>query len=391
MAGNKEKALGGALSVAVNLSFIFLLSFYFLTLSQLAVAVAALALSVVLLFSIFKQTPVFPRILMLSLFVFFFTSLELTAFLISLVTLIALISVFLRFGPRWRVLPVILCSVLAGGILYYLTVSIPVALTPLVALVPALLNSISMRMKAPRTYTVALTAFGFAAVLVPMFLATVYKFNGALNADIIKEVFDGYRNELTSYLIDLDFSELLPMQEEPQKVFTEEGAAIIASYAFNLAIGIIALVCSVISHFATSLAINLTVAFGKRESLERDAVRFRMSAVSGALFIVALIVNLFASFMSSRNAEIASYAAMNFYIIMLPGMLMTALTYIKEWFAGRKEPLRLGILSIVLILIIFFSFSSVCLVAVAGFGAIRSIIEEVKGPTVPPKDESAAQ
>ena len=378
--------VGRSAGVAVNSLFLFFFSFFFMALCEPAIAMLLLLLCAGFIFSVFKGTPVFMRTIVLCVMLLLFTSIQLLSFILASVLFVALGSVFLRFGGGSRYAILSALSLASGVITYLLTDHIIYAVTPVIALLAAIALAISQKKHLPRSFAVALTA---AAVIIPLaiaFLIGVYVFNGTLNGDVLREVIEGYRADLITALSELDAKDYLPT-EESFKPFTPELATQVVTALFNVMISLIAVMTFMLTYVANNFAINIAIALGKRNSLEVSDVRFRMSAVSGVVFFLALITNLIASLGSSQNAELISYAAMNLYAILLPGLLMTALTYFKEKAASRDGVIRISFFTVILIAALLFLLTSVAVALFACYGAVSTVLEEYR--TSHPKNEQS--
>lgn len=365
-----------SVGTAVNSLILFFFSFFFLGLCEPIVAVLLLLLAAGFIFSVFKGTPVFMRTVTLCVMLLLFTSAQLTSFILTSVLFVALAAVFLRFGDAARY--AILCTLClaSGAVIYLLTDYIIYGLTPLIALCAAIALAVSQKRHLPRSYAVALVSVAVIIPLVIAFLVGAYVSNGGLNGDVLREVIDGYRAELITALTELDAKDYFPI-EESMKPFTPELAAQVVTALFNVMIGIVVTAIFLLAYAANNFALNLTIAFGRRDVLEPEDVRFRTSAVSGAVFFLALAVNLFASFGSSQNAELIAYGAMNLYTVLLPGMLMTALTYFKEK-ASKDGAIRISIFTVIFIAAALFLFTSVAIALFACYGAVGTLLEEIR-------------
>ena len=364
-------------AIAMNSILIFILSFFFLALCDTTAAAVLLAVCGFFLVSSFRGTPVIRTLILLTIFLVLFTSIQLTAFLISIVTFIALTTVFLRFGSARRYVIVTALCVVSGVGIYFLTGYLSYALSPLIAMLGAVAASLCGKKRVARSFTIAISAAAVIIPLVIMFIVTVFIFNGELSVDIVKSVIDGYREELVEMLVSIKAADYIPgAPDEP--IITAELAGNLAATLFNTLPGFLVVVISVMMYFSTFLSTSLTVALRKGSALDPQEIRFRMSAVSAVFFLISFVVYFFSAFISSDTAELVYYCTLNLNTVLLPGMIFTAITYFRERMTANDGVLRINILTVILLVALIFFFTSVAFYLIACYGAICSVREEWK-------------
>lgn len=368
---------------------LLIFSLFPLAFSYPAAAVLIIAAGIGFTCFMLHHTRFFAGLLLLEVISIFTLGLYASAAILSLVLFASTAAVYIGGCDRMRPITcvAVLLSCCVGGVIMYFVTSNPyVAALAFAPLFPLAAQVITLKVKLQRTQAIALITLFLA---VPVLIAAaiwLYVTKGAISVDIIRETVEELRGQLATFLATLDYKDFIPIAES-QKMLTEENAALLSTMLFNMLPGIVVVILSVAAYFIQKFTFTFICVAKKGSGITREMSLFRMSAVSGIVFVLTVIVNLVAAQLSSDSAALVATVTQNIYMILEPGFIVTGFVIffgrIREG-KGRKPSVFMWFLFIGLAI---FMPSAIVLI-VAYYGAVMVIYEEFVKPWIDKKKKA---
>lgn len=330
-----------------------------------------------------RHTRFFAGTLVLEIIAVFALGLYASSAVLSFVLFAATAAIYIGGCERVRPLPcvvTVLASCVGAVAVYFATSKLYLAALALVPLFPTAAQVITLKAKMQRTQAIALITLFFAVPVVVGAAVWLYATKGAVSVDIIGKTVEELRESLATYLASLDYKDLVAIAES-QKMLTEEEAVLISTTLFNMLPGIVTVVLSVAAYFIQRFTFTFVCVTEKAESITREMSLFRMSAVSGVVFVLTVLVNLVASRLSSETAALVATVTQNVYMILEPGFIITGFVI----FFGRVREGKIrrpSVLMWFLFIGLAMFMPSVIILIIAYYGAIKVIYEEFIKPAV---------
>lgn len=363
---------------------LFALSFSYTVAAMLIVA-AGIAFTCFML----HHTRFFAGLLILEVIAVFTLGLYASAAILAFVLFVSTAAVYIGGCGRMRPIPcvVALLSCCVGGAVVYLATSnIYVAVLSFAPLFPLAAQMITLKAKTQRTQAIALITLFLAVPVVAAAAIWLYMTKGAISIEIISETVEELRGQLAAFLATLDYKDFIPVAES-QKMLTEENATLLSTMLFNMLPGIVIMVLSVLAYFIQKFTFTFICVAKEGETLTREMSIFRMSAVSGIVFVLTVIVNIVTSQLSSEGAALTATVTQNIYMILEPGFIVTGFVI----FFGRVREGKIRKPSVfmwIFFIILAMFMPSAIILIIAYYGAIRVIYEEFVKPWIDKKRNS---
>ncbi|MBR2722246.1 MAG: hypothetical protein IKB75_05665 [Clostridia bacterium] len=315
----------------------------------------------------------------------FFSGLSVSALLFALVVGTGCFAYLITLckSPYLAVLP----FVFAFGIVRVILRDAEPALLTLVCIPSGLLLAIATRKALSRTVAVIMTLIGF---LIPLGLI-LWIVLGRMASDMgveLAQCLAYIREELTAFLIAVreEFIRTMPtlmegtddaagrlaqMEQTVRSVLSDAFFVDLTASLFNLLPGIAVLLCSIPAYAAQFLLAYQYAGTGMEAVVTPQSLKFIMSPTSAILFMIAFLINLFASGNSFVVAVIG-----NFYLMLLPAFCVVG----AQSIGAILHPARGGARLFLLLLIA----SAICCLGVntfsmlAFFGAYEALIYAVR-------------
>lgn len=347
-------------------------------------------LLLVFLFRILRtQRWLTPLLLLLGMAQFSLTgSFLLAAMLISLLAAIGFSAVLLAVSERETLTRLAFIPLAAYGLALVLCRD---PLLSLVALVPfpaaaALALSTraaSKREDAPgRVGIICLTSLCLGAATLALVALLLYRHLGSLSPAHLRDWLEGLRSSMAHTLMDTtqQLADLFAAegQTSPIAVLTEAQALDAVNSVINLCPGLAVVLCNISAALAQGILLGELAAFGYGESVKGRVRLFRMSLMSGVVFLVACIVTL----ITASGESLAGTVAENIFLILEPGLLLAGILRFSQGMLRRRQ----GCL-VFLLLPLLVAFAAPL---VAAYGALApllsALLAKLKPPADPPED-----
>lgn len=374
---NKKNLAADSICGLILLIFsLFPLAFYYPVAAVLLIAVG-------IGFTCFMlhHTRFFAGILLLEVISVFALGIYASAVMLALVLFSATAAVYIGGYERTRPLPciaVLLACCVGAATVYFATSNLYAAVLSFLPLFPIAAQAITLRAKMQRTQAIALITLFLAIPVVTAAAIWLYVTKGTISIDIIGKTVEELREQLATFLATLDYKDFIPVAES-QNMLTEENAALLSTMLFNMLPGIVVMVLSIAAYFIQKFTFTFIFVANKGDGITREMSLFRMSAVSGVVFVLTVLVNLIAAQFSSDRAALIATVTQNLYMILEPGFIVTGFVI----FFGRVREGKVRKPSIFMwflfIGLAMFMPSAIVLI-IAYYGAIKVIYEEFIKP-----------
>ncbi len=173
--------------------------------------------------------------------------------------------------------------------------------------------------------TLALTAAALVAAL-------LYRWLGTLEPAVLGQMVEDLRTALIGYISSTELPEELSDSEALQLLLSEENAALVVNSVFNVLLADIIAGLNITVAIAQLVLLDGLAVFGHGESVTDRVKAFRMSLVSGVVYLLAYVVYVIADWEAST---LAGAVAQNICIILMPGLALAGLLRINATLARR--------------------------------------------------------
>lgn len=186
--------------------------------------------------------------------------------------------------------------------------------------------------------------FGFTAICLAA--GFIYHAYGALNPSVLSELLDalraGMKEALMNYTISYGDNVITPLANKEAEVVN------VINSTINTLPGTLVMASNVIITLAQMVTFSGLHAYGFGESVTGRVRNFRISPVSGAVFLLSWIVALVAVGDNNASTMIGTVAE-NLYIILLPGLALAGLFRFMRGLAMRGARTGCGFFLVVLV------------------------------------------
>ncbi|MBO5415243.1 MAG: DUF2232 domain-containing protein [Clostridia bacterium] len=202
--------------------------------------------------------------------------------------------------------------------------------------------------------------------------AAVYISRYGTNFSIIAQVADSARNYLTNILSQMLYTVYNEIAELSMTDATTLATAAVTA-TFNLLPAIIVIVSNILAFYLQSMMINIFIHDEEDKEKRRNMTLFDMSVVSAVIFLIAF----FASLILSRNeVSVWSVTADNISLILMPGLVLTAILALRRFTFGKKGSCG-GVLIYFAIIFLIFYLPSIMLTIASIAGATVIILNSI--------------
>ncbi|MBQ7384060.1 MAG: hypothetical protein IJV72_04640 [Clostridia bacterium] len=189
---------------------------------------------------------------------------------------------------------------------------------------------------------------------------------------VIGQVADSARGYITNILSQMIYSVYNEIGELSMTDATTLSTAAVNA-TFNLLPAIIVIISNILAFFLQSMMINIFIHGETDKEKIKNMTLFDMSLVSGIVFLVAF----FASLLLSRDGtSVWSATAENISLILMPGLVLTALLTLRRFTFGKKGSCG-GVLIYFLVIFLIFYLPSIMLTLASIAGATVIILNNI--------------
>lgn len=343
----------------------------FLSVGETAVSVISLVICVLSLLALGRAAGTFKAVIgyavILGIFMFFGGGLTILGMFSAFTTATCIYSHLLlkRSSPIiWGIpaIPLVVALLTVGN-----ATSAVIALAPLPA---ALMLTWAMKEGVGRVSAVCRISSGICLVAAAVFACSVYSAYGDISLSLCKQAIDAVKTVMTDAMIAI-FAELeSTLGEEMAIGNAEEIVRYAVGVAFNVLPAMIIIVANVVSYIIHSMMLSIEYVSLEDKKEAMPMMAFEMSIVSAIVFFLALALTFI------LNNEMYSAAAENVMLVLMPGLILTALSGLRALFAA-KGPSCLGSMVYVLAIFMVATLNYVVLITASAIGAVLIIISNV--------------
>ena len=258
----------------------------------------------------------------------------------------------------------LLCAALLGNFL--------VSLTALLHVPAALVLTYCFSKRTDRISTICRTSCAILLSFGAVF-AVYFVLKHGSDLDALRSSIDGARIALTDFLANTLFT-LYSQIPEMSMSMTDalELSSTAVNTVFNLLPAIVVISCNIVAFFLQSTMTTILIQGETDKEKIRPMVAFDMSLISAIVFLAALLV----SAILSKDMSVWSVTAENIAIILIPGLVFTALIALRQLIFSKK-PSCFGAITYLLSIIVLFYIPAVMLSLYAVAGAVVIILNNI--------------
>ena len=346
----------------------------FLGIDEIIVSAISLAVCVLGLFAMSRIAGTFKAVagyaIILGIFIFFGGSLipagMFAAFAVSACVYAHLLlkhsSPFLWGLPA---IPVIVTLVTVG--------TPAAAVISLASLPSALALAWSIKHQVGRVGAICRISAGTCIVAVLAFLFAVYSSYGEITLSICKDVIDSAKTMTADILIAAIHDMESALGSQAQLINIDETVSYTVGVVFNVLPAMLIICANLVAYIIHSMMLSIEYVTVEDKKQALPMMTFDMSIVSAVVFLVSLALSLF---LSSEKTAIYGAVAENLMIVLIPGLILTALAGLRV-FIMRKAPSCLGTLLYMGAIFMIASLNALVLIAAAVAGAILIIAANI--------------
>lgn len=284
--------------------------------------------------------------------------------------------------PLAAIAVTILAAVLGFAVSLLVLSDLSVALFTPALLIVVLFVTVSIKYCFSRTAGIAFISVGIAIPVAAALLIALWNFKGSISSDAVRSALDDGRAWLTNYIKDAVslMTGLLPEGAQSSsataELFSDQNIEELVTSLFNIVPAISVITISAAAFAVQRLTYIFISASGEGKRITQSMGLFRMSAVSGVLFILAVLVSFISSRIDSDTSQFISLVSGNLYLILMPGLVGTGfvLLFVKIRSGKMRKP---GIFTIILGIMTAIIMPSALILIIAYFGATCVIYEEL--------------
>ena len=283
----------------------------------------------------------------------------LTAVLVSLVLGIAGATAFLAIvlgtaltaylvtaleRPYW----VVILPLLAFGVAFVWTQDVGPASFSLIFVPAAILLAVATLMGKERTTAICFTVAGFLMSALTITAVMIYRTQGGLDLEAIRNAVDSGREYIVRELIAardslLEVTAQVEMDEQMREAYdlwaqslSDDVLRATVGILFNVVPAFVTVLCSILA-FLSQMVLNATYhRTGLNTVLTPDATTFTMSGVSAVIYILAFLLTLFVS-----DTTMAGAVIQNIVLILTPGFCVMGIYDLRQTLSRMRGQARL--------------------------------------------------
>lgn len=353
-------------------------------------------LCVLILFCVFRtrhsQRWVFPLLLLGGGLLFFLTgSLLMPALLLSLLAAIGFSALLLAVSEKQVAVWLAFIPLFAYGL------SLALCRDPLLSLVALLpfpaaaalafgTRAAAEREDAPgRVGIICLTSLALGLCVLGLCALLLGRRLGTLSPAHLSAWLEELRTSMTNTLVEVmqslsdALSETMGDQAPSGIALTEAQARDIINSLINIFPGLAVAACNIAAALGQVLFHGSLTAFGYGSSVQGRVRLFRMSLMSGIVFLIAWGITL-ATTLANSDSTMAGTVAQNILLILQPGLILVGLLRLLARLARRAGCLSFLLLFMIPMLLLYAS------PLLAAYAAIASILDAIFSKVRPPQD-----
>ncbi len=242
---------------------------------------------------------------------------------IAVMMLLFAATAYLLRNKFWW-LSVLACAA-TFAITYLLTESLLLALVSIACFPVSVALYLSFEKKQQRVGAVCSMSVTLGVTLALLFLAFIYKAEGSISFEILRNFFDGLKSELIVTITD---AVVAASEQLEAAISTPDALAITTSavtLVFNLLPAVVTILLFIISYVTHSLYISVISHTVEDNKEIIHAISFKMSVTSAILFLVAFFAALILDY---EGQGLYAAAAQNIYMILFPGLSLITFGFI---------------------------------------------------------------
>ena len=279
-------------------------------------------------------------------------------------------------------------SVLAAAgtfaIAYVLTESLLLCLASIVFLPVSLALYLSFEKKMQRVGAVCAMSTTLGIAIILLFLAFIYKTEGAVSFDILRSFFDALKSEL---IVTVTNALVLASEQLEAGISTPDALEITTSAVtliFNLLPAVLTVLLFIVSYVTHSLYISVISHTVDDNKEIIHAISFKMSVTSAILFLVAFFVALILDY---EGEGMYAAAAQNIYMMLFPGLSLITFGFFgsltkKKGASCLTSLIYFAIFGLVLFIPRIAAEIAAAVISISAFvGAVLVIISAIKSKT----------
>ncbi len=338
-------------------------------------AVAALGMCVFAAFALFRMSgslkPLMGYVIIVAAFALFGVAFLPMALLVCFVSGAVVYAYLLRSRLSAAVWGLPAVAALVAGLVTLSPVGVFLSLCSLPA---SVMVSFAIKNKTPRVGAVCRISLGICLSVLAALGLSVYLSSGEISVTAVKSLIDYAKEQMTLLLSDA----LSQMQDMLGGLFmsveTENLIALIVSSVFNLLPAMIITAANIVSYIIHSLYLASQYSMTREAHEEaKPMLTFDMSVVSAAVYILSLVLSLV---LVSPETAIYGTLAQNLLLILIPGLVLTALAYIRT-LSIVKGPSCLGTLLYFVVIFLVIGLNPIALMLVSLAGAVFIILAHI--------------
>ncbi len=232
----------------------------------------------------------------------------------------------------------------------------------------------AIKNKVSRVGAVCRISFGIVLSVLAFLGLYIYITLGELSAETIKSLINFAKEQLTLLLSDM----LAEIGELVGELFvsleTESLISLMVSTVFNLLPAMIITLANIAAYIIHSLYISSQYSASRESRKEAlPMLTFDMSIFSAVIYIISAVLSFT---LTAGSAAIYGTVAQNLLLILVPGLVLTALAYIRS-FSISRGPSCLGTLLYFGVIFLVVGLNPIVLAFVASVGAVFIIVSHI--------------
>ena len=345
----------------------------FLNIDMTAVSVLSLAICVLGVVVMAKAAGTFKAILgysvILGIFIFLGGSLLPVGLFSAFATAVCIFThLQLKYkSPLLWALPIIplIVTFAVTGSLIASVISIS-ALPAAIALISA------VKAEVGKVSAICRISFGICLSVAATFLGIVYVLYGSISFGLCRQAIDTAR-AFSIELVNATAVQLEGMLGTSATILDSDTVAYAVGVVFNVLPAVIIIIANIISYIVHSMFLSIRFATLEDKKKAMPMLSFEMSLVSAVVFLLSLAVSFV---FSTSSSEIYGTVALNIMLILIPGLILTAIAGIRM-LTMRKGPSCFGTLVYIGAIFLIATLSPIVIIAASTFGAILIIITNI--------------
>ncbi len=347
----------------------------FVSMGQWLSAVLALGICVFAGIALYKMTgsfkPLIGYAVIVGFFAFFGGAFLPMSLLVSFVTSCVVYAYLIKLKQSATVwgLPII-----AALLSLLITQSAMGVCLSLLSLPAAFMLALSIKNKVSRVGAVCRISAGICISALLTLATALYNLYGTIDIETVKRLIDSAKEQMSLMLTDMLGELQAILGEIVVSVDSESLVAMLVSSVFNLLPAVLITISNIVAYIIHSLYITSQYSMSEEAHNEaKDMLSFDMSIVSAIIYIAATVLSFV---LVSPTAAIYGTVAQNIVLILIPGLVMTALAFVRA-LSIAKGPSCLGTLLYFVLIFLIAGLNPIVLMAVALAGAVFIILSHI--------------